>query len=61
MIITNNNVEYLEVKEVNDGNIAIVKKNKVDGEWQTKTNILTKKEAMRVNSAITLIILGYEK
>ena len=60
MIITQNNVEYLEVKSVNDGNIAIVKKNKIDGEWQTKTNILTKREALKLNAGISSIVLGYE-
>jgi len=61
VIITDNTVEYLEVKGLNDGNIAIVRKNKVGGKWTTKTNIKTRKEALRINSAICNIILGYEK
>ena len=61
MIITNNNVEYVEVKGVNDGNIAIIKKNRINGKWDTKTNILTRRESLKLNQAISNIILGYEK
>jgi len=61
MIITNNNVEYLEVRSLNDGNIAIVKKNKLDRAWDVRTFVLTKREALKLNQAISSIVLGYDK
>ncbi len=58
MIITNTPVEYYEVKEVNDGNIAFITKHKIDGEWKIDTKIKTRREALGTRQAISDIVLG---
>ena len=60
MIVKESPFQIIEVKEYNDGNIALVEKNKVNGEWKNKVMLLSRSEALRVNSAISNIILGYK-
>ncbi len=58
MIITNTPFQKLEVKPMNNDAIAIVEKNKVDGEWILKIIILNRRQALGIYQAISDIVLG---
>ncbi len=57
MIITDTAFQKLEVKPMENDAVAIVEKNKVEGEWQSKVTILTKRETLLVYHALSDIFL----
>ena len=47
MIITKEPFQTLEYKEYNEG-VGVVEKNKIDGEWITKTILLNRTQALKL-------------
>ena len=47
MIITKEPFQTLEYKEYNEG-VGLVEKNKIDGEWITKTVLMNRTQALKV-------------